>query len=396
MTYLTDINQGILRFLIAMTAAVAAVGVCAAQGMDTIQVELHYPAARSVFLPDFRNNRGAIDSLGKALRHGSPLRIDIMSSSSPEGNAKFNQRLSELRTATAIKVLTSIPGMETDSLTSYSIGADWTGFTPDMEKITRQHRLRRLNGGSIWRHLKDSVFPDLRVSRITLITRGPLTLLAEGTDDYYATTATIPAADLHLAYVNVNPEWSSQKKWKPCHHNIIGALRSNLLFDLASVPNIGIELALPRGWTIGLNGMYAWWGGSRHARYWRLEGGELTARRYFGRCSLSGWHAGLYVQILRYDICINGTGYLSGYSGSTFFQQPTYGGGIEAGYAFRLSDRLNLDLTAGAGVLTGQYQTYSASPGHHSVWQSTRNRRYLGPSKAEISLVWLFGKGGDL
>ena len=68
---------------------------------------------------------------------------------------------------------------------------------------------------------------------------------------------------------------------------------------------------------------------------------------------------------------------------------------MEAGYSLRLTPFLNLDFTAGAGALTGQYQTYTATEGHHSVWQSTRQRRYFGPSKAEIALVWLFGKGGE-
>ncbi len=393
MTYLTGIHQGILRFLITMTYIVTAVGVCGAHGMDTIQLEIHYPVAKYAFIPDFRDNRGIIDSLGMVLKHASPLRIDIVSSSSPEGNAKFNQRLSERRTATALKLLSSVSGMTTDSLTYYSGGADWTGLTPYMEKITRQRKLRRLDGGTAWRHLKDSVFPNLRVSRITIVTRGPLMLLEEEASDYYATAAESPTGHNLLSYVY--PDRYEPRGWKPCLSRITGALRSNLLYDIATMPNLGIELAIPHGWSVGLNCIYAWWGGQRHARYLRLQIWELFARRYFGQCELTGWHIGLYAQIGRYDICLNGNGYLSGYSGATFFQRPTLGGGLDAGYAMRLTQKLNLDFTVGVGVLSGQYQTYTATPGHHSVWQSTRQRRYFGPSKAEIALVWLFGKGGE-
>ena len=393
MTIHTDIQRGLLRIMIAITAIVTAVGVCAAHGTDTVHIDIHYPVAKSTFRPDFRNNAAVIDSLRNTLRHGAPLSIDIVSGSSPEGNTKFNQQLSERRTATALKVISSIPEMEMDSLTFYSKGADWTGLTPEMERITRNRRLRRIDGGAAWRHLKDSVFPDLRVSRITIVTRGSLMLLAEDASDYYATAADTPSGQLLLP--NTYPKWSIPKGWMPCGPRIAWALRSNLLYDIATIPNIGIELALPHRWTIGINGMYAWWGGQRHARYLRLQAWELLTRHYFGRCELTGWHIGLYAQIGRYDICLNGTGYLSGHSGASFFQRPTYGGGVEAGYALRLTERLNLDFTAGAGVLTGQYQTYTATPGHHSVWQSTRQRRYFGPSKAEIALVWLFGKGGD-
>ena len=27
------------------------------------------------------------------------------------------------------------------------------------------------------------------------------------------------------------------------------------------------------------------------------------------------------------------------------------------------------------------------------VWQCTKNRHYIGPTKAEVSLVWLLGRG---
>ncbi|MDE6057125.1 MAG: DUF3575 domain-containing protein [Muribaculaceae bacterium] len=393
MTIHTDIHRGLLRLLLTMTAVMAAVGMCMARGTDTLHVDIHYPVAESSFHPEFRNNAGVTDSLRKALRHGAPLSIDIVSSSSPDGNAKLNQRLSELRTATALKVLSSIPDMRPDSLTSLSKGADWTGFTPEMKRITRHRSLRRLDGGAAWQLLKDSVFPDLRVSRFIIVTHSPLDMLIAGPTDYYATIADMPETILRLPYGY--PEWHIAKEWKPCMSRIVGALRSNLLYDLAAVPNIGIELALPHGWAIGLSGMYAWWSSRKHSRYWHIQAWELFARHYFGECHLSGWHMGLYAQIGRYDICLDGKGYLSGYSGASFFQRPTYGGGLEAGYALRLTERLNLDFTAGAGVLTGQYQTYTATPGHHSVWQSTRQRRYFGPSKAEIALVWLFGKGGE-
>lgn len=37
------------------------------------------------------------------------------------------------------------------------------------------------------------------------------------------------------------------------------ALKSNLLYDIALVPNIGLEYAFNRGWSIGCGWQYAWW-----------------------------------------------------------------------------------------------------------------------------------------
>uniref|UniRef100_UPI00402A35A9 DUF3575 domain-containing protein n=6 Tax=Bacteroidaceae TaxID=815 RepID=UPI00402A35A9 len=40
----------------------------------------------------------------------------------------------------------------------------------------------------------------------------------------------------------------------------------------------------------------------------------------------------------------------------------------------------------------GSYKEYIPLDGHY-VWQTTKNRRWFGPTKAGISLVWLIGRG---
>ena len=44
------------------------------------------------------------------------------------------------------------------------------------------------------------------------------------------------------------------------------------------------------------------------------------------------------------------------------------------------------------GYLGGSYKEYIPLDGHY-VWQTTKNRRWFGPTKAGISLVWLIGRG---
>ena len=87
------------------------------------------------------------------------------------------------------------------------------------------------------------------------------------------------------------------------------------------------------------------------------------------------------------------TGYLSGGSNDRFLNRPWWGGGIEAGYTLLISKNLCLDFSLGVGYLTGRYLTYKSSAGHN-IWESTRIRHWFGPTKAEISLVWLIRKGG--
>ncbi|MCD8270541.1 MAG: DUF3575 domain-containing protein [Parabacteroides sp.] len=166
------------------------------------------------------------------------------------------------------------------------------------------------------------------------------------------------------------------------------ALKTNMLYDAALVPNIGVEFHPGKGWTLGGNGMYAWWDNDRKHDYWRIYGGELDVRKYFGRRAkekpLTGHHLGLYGGVVTYDFELGGWGYLG--------DKWSYYAGIEYGYSLPVAKRLNIDFGIGIGYFGGEYKEYVPMDGHY-VWQVTKQRHWLGPTKAEISLVWLLGRG---
>ena len=113
----------------------------------------------------------------------------------------------------------------------------------------------------------------------------------------------------------------------------------------------------------------------------------MTLRYWFGSTArnkpLTGHHIGIYGQALTYDIELNGHGYQSA--------RWDYGGGIEYGYALPISRSLNLDFSLGMGYLTGKYKKYKPIDTHY-VWQATKKLHWFGPTKAEVSLVWLLGR----
>ena len=83
-----------------------------------------------------------------------------------------------------------------------------------------------------------------------------------------------------------------------------------------------------------------------------------------------------------YDFRLGGKGYLS--------DRWSWGAGIEYGYSLPIGRRLNLDFGLGIGYLGGEQETYRPMDGHY-VWQQTESLRWFGPTKAEVSLVWLIG-----
>lgn len=162
------------------------------------------------------------------------------------------------------------------------------------------------------------------------------------------------------------------------------AFKNNMLYDMTLVPNLGLEYDLGGGWSIGGNWRYAWWSEDKRHFYWRIYGGELDVRKYWDsrptKEMFTGHYIGLYLQALTYDFEWGTQGYQSRFS---------YGGGLEYGYSFSLSRQFNLDLNIGIGYLTGRYKRYKPVDNHY-VWQRTGIWRWFGPTKAEVSLVWLW------
>ena len=174
------------------------------------------------------------------------------------------------------------------------------------------------------------------------------------------------------------------------------ALKTNLLYDALLVPNVAVEFYLGSNWSLTGGWMYGWWKSDPAHWYWRTYGGELGVRRWFGRKAqekpLTGHHLGVYGQLFTYDFELGGKGYMGGTPGESMWDSPNWALGVEYGYSLPIAKRLNLDFTVGVGYWGGIYYEYTPQDGHY-VWEATRNRRWFGPTKAEISLVWLLGRG---
>lgn len=108
--------------------------------------------------------------------------------------------------------------------------------------------------------------------------------------------------------------------------------------------------------------------------------------------SYTGHHLGIYGQAFTYDFETGHKGYIGGKPGGTLWDKLNYAIGVEYGYSLPISRRLNLDFTLGVGYWGGEYHEYIPSDGHY-VWQSTKQRHWFGPTKAEVSLIWLIGRG---
>lgn len=400
---------------------------------DSVPAVLHFAIGSSVVNPMLSGNAAVLDTIADAIdlysREGRDFSVNIIGLASPDGGNARNMQLARQRGESAYS---RIEGRSGNRLVQYKVrngGINWLGLRsvieasslPEKDAILDvlaairpdgslpegdRARLVRMNGGRVWRMLNRRVFPDLRVALVTVVSppreATPPELVAVY-DDEKADTATVqpsaPVATVEYAADTVaavetatdvdEPEVSPRK---PFYMSV----STNMLYDALLVPNIGVEFYLGKQWSVGANWMYGWWDSNRRHRYWRIYGGDITVRRWFGRKSeekpLTGHHAGVYAQALTYDFEFGGKGYMAGTPGGSMWDRCSYGAGVEYGYALPITRHLNIDFTIGVGYFGGTYYEYIPEDGHY-VWQSTKRRHWFGPTKAQVSLVWLLGRG---
>lgn len=396
-------------------------GFCAIARSECDSVRIYFRQGHSVLEPDLHGNRETLKRITDSLRtyagpSGRLRRIEVTGGASPEGSVLLNRRLSEKRAKALLDQLSHDGGIP-DSLLSFTfLGRDWNGLIrlvendPDvpcrdavlelLHDIAERCRgsekagddntaLAHFKKGGPYRYMYRKLFPKLRATQLCLqygTTPARQQPIAAG--------VSFPKPAMRAPKPVPAPVFAGQtpRSRKPFYM----AVKTNMLYDAIAVPNIGVEFYAGRSWSVGANWMYAWWKTDRKHWYWRTYGGELNVRKWFGKRAqekpLQGHHLGIYGQLLTYDFETGGCGYMGGKPGGSLWDKANWGVGVEYGYSLPVGRRLNLDFTVGAGYLGGEYWEYDSLEECY-VWQATRRLRWFGPTKAEVSLVWLIGRG---
>ncbi len=426
---------------------------------DSFSIQIKYHKGYSFVDTLFRDNRASLDRMvslidGLGSNPLSKLRsISIKGSASPEGCLADNQKLAEKRAillreylientslpSSAIKVCPSDIDWESLGRMIAATDLSWRDEAVSIIHDTpiylfdrnnriidgKKNRLGLLRGGRAWKYMEKRFFPDMRNASVsieysqgtdenasgqcmsgnisdkvtgkyiqedtvevqTADTTGNMPVNIRECTSWNSSedspdTTVIPAAPLEPA-----KEISQEAK----DRKFTVLMKTNMLYDIAAVPNIGIEIPIGKDWSVSANWMYAWWSKESAHRFWRVYGGDAEIRRWFSprrdtRSFMCGHHIGVYGQMLTYDFEWGGTGYLG--------DKWSWGAGLSYGYSLPVGQHFNIDFTLGAGYLQGQYMKYHPEDNCY-VWDSTHIRRWIGPTKAEISLVWFIGGRGE-
>ena len=407
-----------IRF-IALFFLALAMQTASAQDNNKKEVCIRFRVASSVLDTKFADNEANLNNVIEFLNEVTNdttlelTKVTFCGSASPEGGSKLNRKLAQRRCANMEQYVRQRIMLPEDIIKRQEWSDAWQKLAiyvensdmPNKKEVlhelletpeytynkygalvdSRKKRLMDMNYGRTWNYMLDKFFPSVRNASAILVT------IRKKNEPAPEPKPEPVVEEPKQPEPVVQPEPIVDTK-QPAYF----AIKTNMLYDALLVPNIGVEFSLGKRWSVAADWMYGWWSRNKSHRYWRVYGGGLTVRKYFGAKAaekpLQGHHIGINAQMLTYDIEFGGKGYMGGKPGGTLWDRMNYTIGAEYGYSMPVARRLNIDFSLAAGYMGGRYYEYTPLDGHY-VWQATKNRKWIGPTKVEVSLVWLLGHG---
>lgn len=427
--------KSVTRF-VTTTLLVAITAISSLGGVEDKSLRILFPVGDERLDSTFRHNSSALTSATDLLKSMAIdscrlLKATISGSASPEGPENLNSRLT-LNRARVVKRYLAQKANVADSLLrienepncwlrlrevvcndsmiynhSRMIAIIDTLADESLSYSLRQaayKRLTLLDGGLQMRYLLNEVYPLLRSAVIKFERINPVTdnsndtvsanFTAEkvgqpGTDITESSDALATPAEVLTETGHTGIATSSAK---PFYMSV----RTNMLYDAALVPNIGADIYLGHNFSLSAMWNYSWWSTNSRHRFWRTYGGDITLRRWVGSAAkkkpLTGHHIGLYLQASTFDFEVGGKGYMGGEPGGSLWDKLNWSAGVEYGFSLPIAKRLNIDFTIAVGYTDCTYHIYRPEDDCY-VKESTKHLRAILPAKAEVSIVWLLGRG---
>lgn len=165
------------------------------------------------------------------------------------------------------------------------------------------------------------------------------------------------------------------------------AVKSNLLYDLTSTINLGMEVGLAEKWTLDVSGNYnPWIFGSEEPKtrlkHWMLQP-EL---RYWLCEKFNGHFFGVHGHGGQFNV--GGLKFLSGSIKENRYQGSFYGAGVSYGYQWLLNERWSMEAELGVGWAHLDYDTLPCKDCGEKIPGGIRD--YVGVTKLSLSLIYFF------
>lgn len=169
-------------------------------------------------------------------------------------------------------------------------------------------------------------------------------------------------------------------------------LKTNLLYDAALSPTLGLEFGLAPKWSLDVSGTYnnwtindkRWkqWMVQPEARFWfcqRFSGSFLGIHAIGGQYNFGNLNFGGY----------NFLGTNLKYLKDHRLQGWMAGAGLAYGYSWILSKHWNIEAEIGVGWIFTRYDAFECNECGNKIEENVPHN-YYGPTKAALNLIYYF------
>ena len=402
----------LLTYILAVLSTFSALAAVDSAPVDSVKI--YFRIGHRQFDPALGDNRAVmaafVDRVREAVADDDVDHVVVRAYASPDGTNAANERLARNRCESIAKYLVDHAGINPDLIRSLPLGIAWNELrsmvadnpdVPAREKVLdildntpvwvfnsqgkiidgRKKQLMDLRGGRPYNWMYTNIFPALRNSvAVVLYTKSSAheepAAPSEPTESSEISESSAPST----AYDSNNSN-DSYEPVEPIETAEIQrfALKTNLLYDAALMPNLELEWLINDNWSVSLEADIAWWKFSQNKIY-RLAMVSPEVRYHINpRARWHGMYVGAFLGGGIYQLENGGNGY-RGEGGMA---------GLSFGYMWPITKNLSFDAELGAGYMYTRYKEYEPVHGH-KVYLLTKSLNYFGPLKLKFSIAWRF------
>lgn len=396
---------------------------------DTLNSDVLFWQGSSRVNVAYENNGTELDSLLstiRAIQNNPNLRLDrveIKSYASPEGQLRLNLKLAQKRCNSTEQYIRQRVELHDSLVVKHNAGVAWERlrelvdgsqmkyrdqvldildnapeevWNGNVLADSRNKRLMDLRGGAPYLYMIKHFYPQLRNTSVVTVSYSTV-------DNHKKTLRYVITEEL----ASLKPLYTVQSASPMITTPIVPifggyrprfAIKTNLLFDAALLPNVEFEWFVHDHLSINLDYQCAWWKFTERDYFYQIMMVSPEFRYWFkGDGRFNGHFAGVYLGTGYYDL--KWEKYGLGYQGELYIAA-----GLSYGYHLAVTERFGVEFSLGLGYMITKYRKYNNmreygyydNSENHYVYQGSDRMTYLGPTKAKISLVWRLGqrKGG--
>ena len=386
----------------AILANLAACPPAGAQPRERREFAIHYRFDKIDVDSAYLDNAATIDTIRFYLTNSAHIdSITVYAWASPEGGYPHNKWLSEKRAAAAKELLLELAPDSTKlnegKIKISPLAENWPGLAELVEKNyhrqdrdrllrilrtegigeeTRKWRIKQLDNGYTWEYLKRNYMKQLRSATWLCVWTG--------------VGAIEPLQEFRDSLRSPQPNFGrTVEAVERSVSEFTLAAKTNLLGDLVTAVNFGLELPLGKNFSANAHFMFPWWTAGPYGNKYALQmlNAEGELRWWFapGEQVLQGHYFALQGNGGKFDI----------QWGRDFgcYQCYNWGVGLSYGYSMSLSKHWNLEFSLSLGYMAIDYQHYVPSPDWSILIRDDAKvgtLHYFGPTSLKVSLVYPF------